>query len=182
MPCRPFLVPKILLIGNGVAPCLLPCLFAQFLFAPVEHPRTLVKEAAQAADDYRRREVAVELAVPARAEAVEEQQQLVGLEAVELRDDYLGRLGELVPVGLPFQPLEVAEFVKLRHKSRLGCRASVAGVQLRQRGRAAEVASVGVGAHLCLAVGAVGEHEVLDRRVYAFQPVTGFLLSQHTWR
>ena len=152
------------------------------MFAPVEHPRTLVEEAAQAADDYRRREVAVELVVPARAEAVEEQQQLVGLEVVELRGDNLGGLGELVLVGLSFQPLEVAEFIKLRHQPRLCCRASVAGVQLRQRGRTAEVASVGVGAHLRLAVGAVGEHEVLDRRVYAFQSVIGFLLRQRTWR
>ena len=129
-PCRPSFVLEILLVCHGVAPCLLPSPFTPFLFAPVERGRALVEKTAQAVYDYRRREVAVEPAVPARAETVEEKQQFVGLEVMELRGDYLCGLGELVPVGLAFQPLEIAKLVKLRHKPCLRRCYAIADIQL----------------------------------------------------
>lgn len=130
LPCRPSLVLEIFLIRHGIAPCLLPSPFTPFLFALVERGRALVEKTPQAVDDYRRREIAVEPAVPARAETVEEKQQFVGLEVMEFRGDYLCGLGELVPVGLALQPLEVAKLVKLRHKPCLRRSYAIAGIQL----------------------------------------------------
>ena len=75
----------------------------------LESPCTFFEEITQSANNDRRREIAVKLAVPACAEMIEEQQKFVCFQVIELGDDDFRGLGKLVPVRLSLQAFKIAK-------------------------------------------------------------------------